>query len=188
MLDYEIIYTDNRHGYARIKDGKLTIAIPKILRYNKKFEQTLIEQWQKLLAKHKKYNHIKSKEDESVLLFGELVPISEFKWNLDKNIRNILLEYITPIVDEYSKKLNYKYSKISIRKASSKRWSCSFDQKLMFSHNLVHLPTKYIRYVIIHEVCHLKHKNHSKDFRTEVEWFLPEYKQIRKEMKKMIVE
>jgi len=31
------------------------------------------------LAKHKKYNHIKSKEDESVLLFGELVPISEFK-------------------------------------------------------------------------------------------------------------
>jgi hypothetical protein len=44
VLDYEIIYTDNRHGYARIKDGKLKIAIPKILRYNKKFEQTLIEQ------------------------------------------------------------------------------------------------------------------------------------------------
>jgi predicted metal-dependent hydrolase len=41
---------------------------------------------------------------------------------------------------------------------------------------------------VIHEVCHLKHKNHSKDFRAEVEWFLPEYKEIRREMKKMILE
>lgn len=187
-MDYEIIYTDNRHGYAKIKDGKLLIAIPKILKYNKKFETTLIEQWKKLLAKHQKYKHIKPIDEENVLLFWELVPKSELKWNLDKNIRKILIEYITPIVDEYSQKLNYKYSKISVRKANSKWWSCSSDQKLMFNINLVHLPTKYIRYVIIHEVCHLKHKNHSKNFRAEVEWFLPDYKETRKEMKKMIVE
>jgi predicted metal-dependent hydrolase len=58
----------------------------------------------------------------------------------------------------------------------------------MFNQSLVHLATKYVRYVVIHEVCHLKHKNHSKDFRAEVEWFLPEYKEIRREMKKMILE
>jgi predicted metal-dependent hydrolase len=58
----------------------------------------------------------------------------------------------------------------------------------MFSQNLVHLPTKYIKYVVIHEVCHLKHKNHSKEFWTEVEKFLPNYRETRKEMKKIIIE
>ncbi len=187
-MDYELIYTDNRHWYARIKDGKLIIAIPKILKYNKNFEKTLIENGKKLLEKHQKYKHIKSKDQENVLLFGEFVPKDEFKWNLDKNLKSILMDYVSPIVEEYSQKLWHKFYNISIRKASSKWWSCSFDQKIMFSQNLVHLPTKYIKYVAIHEVCHLKHKNHSKDFWAEVEWFLPNYKQIRKEMKKMIVE
>ena len=187
-MEHEIIYTKNRHWYARIKDGKLVIAIPRLLRYNKKFRDTLIQQWEKLLEKHKKYNHIKTQDQDTVLIFGEEVPKNEFKWDLTKNLKSILLEYITPIVDEYSQKLWKKYSKISVRKAKSKRWSCSSDQKLMFNLNLLHLSTKYVRYVIIHEVCHLKHKNHSKDFWAEVEWFLPNYREIRKEMKKMIVE
>jgi predicted metal-dependent hydrolase len=188
MSGYEIIYSNNKHGYARIKEGKLIISIPKFLKYNKKFKQTLIENGEKLLKKHKKNKYIKSKDEENVLLFGEFVEKKELKWNLDKNLKNILLDYVSPIVDEYSKKLWNNFTSISIRKASSKRWSCSHDQKIMFSQNLVHLPTKYIKYVVIHEVCHLKHKNHSKEFWKEVENFLPNYREIRKEMRKMIIE
>lgn len=187
-MEYEIIYTNNRHWYAKIKKWKLVISIPKILRNNEKFKNTLIQQWKKLLERHKKYDRIKTRDEKTVILFGELVELDEIKWNLDKNLKEILLEYIKPIVDEFSKKINKKYAKIYVRKASSKRWSCSSDQKLMFNQNLVHLPNKYIKYVAIHEVCHLKHKNHSKKFWDEVEWFLPNYKEIRREMKKMIIE
>lgn len=187
-MEHEIIYTNNRHWYARIKDGKLVITIPKILRYNKKFRETLIQQWKKLLTKYKKYNHIKTQNKDTILVFWEEVSKNEFRWDLNKNLKNILLEYITPLVDEYSQKLWYNYSKISVRKVKSKRGSCSNDQKLMFNLKLLHLPTKYVRYVIIHEVCHLKHKNHSKDFWAEVEKFMPEYKEVKKEMKNMIVE
>jgi predicted metal-dependent hydrolase len=197
-MEQELIYTTNRHWYAKIKDGKLIIAIPKLLKYNQKFRDTLIEQWQKLIQKHKKYNHIQIQDSQNVLLFGEQVPQTELNLykpipkniakKINKALKDILLEYVTPIVQEYSQKLDYKYRDISIRKVKSKRWSCSFDQQIMFNQKLVHLSTKYVRYVVIHEVCHLKHKNHSKDFRAEVEWFLPEYKQIRKEMKKMILE
>ena len=187
-MEYEIIYTYNRNGYAKIKDGKLIIEIPFFLKNNKKFTQNLIDKWQKLLEKHKKYNHIKPIEADSLLLFGEVVEKSEIKWNLDKNLKQILLEYIQQIVDEFSEKLWYKYASIRIWKAKTKWWSCSFDQKLMFNINLVHLPTKYIKYVAIHEVCHLKHKNHSKNFWNEVERLMPSYKTIRKEMKKIIIE
>jgi len=187
-MEPEIIYTYNRNWYAKIKNGKLIIEIPFFLKNNKKFTQNLIEKWQKLLERQKKYNHIKAIEDDSLLIFGEVVEKSEIKWNLDKNLRQILLEYIEELVDEFSKKLWYKYQSIRVWKAKTKRWSCSFDQKLMFNINLVHIPTKYIKYVVVHEVCHLKHKNHSKKFWDEVENMMPNYKTIRKEMKKIIIE
>ena len=187
-MESEIIYTYNRNWYAKIKNGKLIIEIPFFLKNNKKFTQNLIEKWQKLLERQKKYNHIKAIEDDSLLIFGEVVEKSEIKWNLDKNLRQILLEYIEELVDEFSKKLWYKYQSIRVWKAKTKRWSCSFDQKLMFNINLVHIPTKYIKYVVVHEVCHLKHKNHSKKFWDEVENMMPNYKTIRKEMKKIIIE
>ena len=57
----------------------------------------------------------------------------------------------------------------------------------MFNINLIHLPTKYTRYVVVHEVCHLKHKNHSEKFWNEVEKFLPDYKQTKKELRNTII-
>ncbi|NOZ44795.1 MAG: M48 family metallopeptidase [bacterium] len=70
-----------------------------------------------------------------------------------------------------------------IKKVRSKRGSCSHDQKLVFNQELVHLPTKFIHYVVVHEVCHLKEKNHSSAFRSLLQSFLPDYKILRKELK-----
>lgn len=186
-MEPEIIYTHNRNWYAKIKDWKLIVEIPFFLRYNEKWKNNLIEKWKKLLEKQKKYEHLNTIDWENILLFWENVEKSEISWKLEKEIKNILLDYITPLVDKYSENLGYKYQSIRVWKAKTKRWSCSFDQKLMFNINLVHLPTKYIRYVVIHEVCHLKHKNHSDKFWVEVEKFLPNYKEIKKELRKIII-
>ena len=102
-------------------------------------------------------------------------------------LKEILQEYVTPILDHYSEKLGIKYRNLTIRKTSSKRWSCTHDQNISLNLSLVHLPTKFIKYVIIHECCHLKIKNHSKKFRALVESFCPEYKNIRNEMRKMVL-
>jgi len=42
---------------------------------------------------------------------------------------------------------------------------------------------KAIRYVKLHELCHIKHMNHSKEFWKLVEKYMPEYKEIQKEFK-----
>ncbi len=186
-METQIIYTHNKNWYAKIKDGKLIIEIPFFLRFNENFKRNLLEKWKKLIEKQKKYNHVQAITENNILLFWENVEKFEIKWNLEKELKKILIEYITPIVDEYSEKLWYEYKNIRVWKAKTKRWSCSFDQKLMFNINLVHLPTKYIRYVAIHEVCHLKHKNHSEMFWAEVEKFLPDYKKIKKELKNLII-
>lgn len=186
-METEIVYTHNKNWYAKIKDGKLILEIPYLLRFNEKFKNSLLEKWKKLFERQKKYSKIDVFQWDSVLLFWEIVKKSEISGNFDKEIKGILLEYITPLVDEYSNKLWYKYKDIRIWKAKTKRGSCSFDQRLMFNINLIHLSTKYIRYVVVHEVCHLKHKNHSDKFWSEVKNFLPDYKQTRKELRKMII-
>lgn len=199
----EIIYKNIRNGYARIgKDGKLLISIPNRLRNNERFKNALIEKWQILLKRYKKKQHILTSDKDTVQIFGERVPLTDVyeqhnkkvpaTWNLQpataKFLKEILLEYSKPILDEYSEKLGIKYRDLTIRKTKSKRWSCTSDQNISLNLSLVHLPTKYIKYVIIHEACHLKIKNHSKKFRELVEKYCPDHKIIKKGLRGIIID
>ena len=89
---------------------------------------------------------------------------------------------IPKIVDEYSIKMDLAYKSISYRKTKRRWGSCSFDDKLNFSTNLIKCPTKAIRSVVIHELAHIKHKNHSKKFYDLLKIYDSQYKQIKKEL------
>ena len=162
----------------------------------------MIAKGQQLLKRYSKRTHIDPIKKETVLLFGEEVPIEDFykqyppkkqpstlhlSPSTSKILKKILEEYATPILDLYSKKIGIPYKKISIRKTISKRGSCTYDQKISLNLDLIHLSTKYIKYVIIHEACHLKVKNHSKRFRALVESFCPQYKETKKELRKFVI-
>ncbi len=197
----EIYYKPIRHGYVKINNnGKIIIHIPIHKKNDKYFIQTLIKKGQQLLQRYQKHTHITPIRKTDILLFGERVSYEEIyttykikrssKWNtsaITTLLKTILKEYATPIITTYTKILGVSYQKLSIRKTISKRWSCTHDQKISLNLDLVHLPTKYIKYVIIHEVCHLKIKNHSKQFRNLVESLCPNYKTIRKELKKFVL-
>jgi predicted metal-dependent hydrolase len=164
----------------------------------------MITKGQQLLKRYSKRTHIESIQEDSVVIFGEQVPLEEFykqyppKKPLPKHfnistfphfhiLKDILREYATPILDLYSKKIGIPYKKLSIRKTISKRGSCTYDQKISLNLDLIHLSTKYIKYVIIHEACHLKVKNHSKRFREVVESLCPQYKETKKELRKFVI-
>ncbi|HPF02398.1 MAG TPA: M48 family metallopeptidase, partial [Bacteroidales bacterium] len=64
------------------------------------------------------------------------------------------------------------------------RWgSCTSRGKITISSELIKLDPAYTDYVIIHELCHLKHHNHGKDFYRLLEELVPDYKALRKELK-----
>lgn len=70
-------------------------------------------------------------------------------------------------------------------KHMTSRWgSCSSDKKLTFSVLLIQLPWHLIDYVIIHELCHTAHMNHSANFWKLVEEHCHDYKDRRKLLKK----
>ncbi len=190
-MDYTILYKHIKNGYARIdKDGKLLITLPVRKKWTE-FERIMIKKWEDLLKRYNKRTHITPIQEASILLFGEEVSkeqlMQEHTWTIKNITKEILRDYSTPIFDFYSKKLGISYQKLIFRKTTSKRGSCTHDQKLSLNLDLIHLPTKYIKYVIIHEACHLKVKNHSAKFRALVESFCPDYKTTKKELKKFII-
>jgi len=66
-----------------------------------------------------------------------------------------------------------------------RRWgSCSHKGIITLSTELIKLPDLFIEYVILHELCHLKHHNHGREYYRLLSEVFPDYKQVRKELKK----
>lgn len=93
-------------------------------------------------------------------------------------------EKIKERVELYAKKGGFKYNKINITNAQ-KRWaSCSFKKNLNFSWRLIMAPINVIDYVIVHELVHLKEKNHTHSFWKKVKTILPDYEKHKEWLKK----
>lgn len=77
----------------------------------------------------------------------------------------------------------FEFKSVHYKKMKTRWGSCDQANNLIFNIYLVQLPWDLIDYVIIHELAHTLHHNHSKDFWAIVENCLPDYKEKRKEIK-----
>ncbi|MBP7134486.1 M48 family metallopeptidase [Patescibacteria group bacterium] len=77
---------------------------------------------------------------------------------------------------------------ISIRDQRTRWGSCSSTGKLSFQYRLIRLPLPLLDYVVVHELCHLEHLNHSHSFWRAVESILPDYVRLQAELKQYRLE
>ena len=90
------------------------------------------------------------------------------------------LEIITDRVKQYSQQNNFTPKQVKISSAKTRWGSCSPNGTLNFSWRLVMAPLDVIDYVVVHELAHLRVKDHSSKFWKVVESIYPEYKKQRK--------
>ncbi|OGI27519.1 MAG: hypothetical protein A2359_04180 [Candidatus Moranbacteria bacterium RIFOXYB1_FULL_43_19] len=88
-------------------------------------------------------------------------------------------------LEELNRFYNFRHCRISIRNQKSRWGSCSRKGNLNFNYKIIHLPEKYLNYIIVHELCHLKEFNHSKRFWNLVSRTIPDYKNTRKEFRNL---
>src|SRR6056300_1637793 len=82
-----------------------------------------------------------------------------------------------------SKKMNLKVKAIKVRSYKNRWGSCSSNGDISYNWKLIMAPEKIIDYVIIHELCHLIHFNHSRDYWEEVSKKIINYKECREWLK-----
>ena len=92
-------------------------------------------------------------------------------------------EYITQRTEYYAQISDLKYSSVRINNATTRWGSCGYKNTLNFTWRLIMAPARVVDYVIIHELMHLKQKNHSHRFWIEVALMMPDYKQDERWLK-----
>ena len=158
-MEYKIQYSKIKNIYIQIKDGKVIVKAPR--RVSKKEIEKILEQkleWiQKAVEKETK------KQEKKPLYTKE-----EFKEIVEKH------------ANELVKQTGLVPNKITIKQIKYAWGSCSSKKNITINLELIKYSEQAIRYVILHEFCHIKYMNHSKDFWNLVEKYMPDYKQVKK--------
>lgn len=91
----------------------------------------------------------------------------------------ILLPRLKELADMYG----FTYASSSIKQVTGRWGSCDSNRHITLSIFLIQLPIELIDYVLIHELTHTKHMNHSAGFWYHLESSCPDYKKLRKSMR-----
>lgn len=99
---------------------------------------------------------------------------------LRKEAKSYLPRRLSFLAEEHG----FSFARSKITHSSSRWGSCSSSGTISLNIGMMNLPFELIDYVIIHELCHTRHMNHSTKFWDEVAKFDPHYKTRRNELKK----
>ncbi|WQW78655.1 M48 family metallopeptidase [Helicobacter pylori] len=119
-----------------------------------------------------------------ILVFDEVKNANDYTLTDLKKILKTYLERKLPLI---AQKMQTSYTRFSIRNNAKVLGSCSYHNRLSFALLLVCAQKEAIDYVIIHELAHTIHKNHSQNFWRCVQIFCPNYRALREHLKQNII-
>ncbi|UOR45386.1 M48 family metallopeptidase [Helicobacter pylori] len=138
-----------------------------------------------LSAMQEKYSLLHSQTYQNkILVFDEVKNANDYTLTELKKILKTYLEQKLPLI---AQKMQTSYTHFSVRNNAKVLGSCSYHNRLSFALLLVCAKKEAIDYVIIHELTHTIHKNHSKNFWRCVEIFCPNYRTLRERLKQNII-
>ena len=78
----------------------------------------------------------------------------------------------------------FRWTRVRITNARTRWGSCSTRGVLSFNWRIVLIPQELQQYLVVHELCHLRHHNHSRAFWAEVATYIPAYKEYSRTLKR----
>ena len=202
--EYEVVIDKkigNRNTYLRVKDDMKIYVTTNTFTSNKEIEKIIVKNQKsvirminKMESRHrnnegflylgKKYDIIYT-SNEGITLGEEKVFVNR-DTDLDKWYKKqaiiVFQEHLDACYDRFTKKI--PYPSLTIRKMTSRWGVCNTKTKrVTLNLELMRKPIYCLDYVIMHELSHLIHPNHSKEFWELVEENCPEYKKIKRILK-----
>jgi len=124
---------------------------------------------------------------KAVVFDGDLkiaqVALSNAKEHLENWYKAQALDYLAARTRDYAQITGLSYRMVRVNAAQTRWGSCSRKDTLNFTWRLIMAPPRVVDYVIVHELMHLKQRNHSYKFWEEVAAMIPDYKQDERWLK-----
>ena len=121
-------------------------------------------------------NHTKWIEKHIKLMAKKRSVIDSLDEQRIEELKRLAKSTIPKKVEHYASLMNVNPTGIKITSAKKRFGSCSGKNSLCFSYLLMLYPDEAVDYVVVHELAHIKHHNHSTAFYKFVSKFLPDYK------------
>jgi len=197
--EVEIIKKNNKNIYIRVKEGKIIVTC-NYLTTKKQIEKLIKENYDSITKMIDKDDKRKEKSD-NFYLFGNIYDIvygfknidikdnkiytlnkKELDKYLDKKIKKIFSERLNYWCNIFEEKI--PTPNLKIRKMTSRWGVCNLKNKnVTLNYYLYKYNLDCLDYVIIHELSHFIHPNHSKNFWNLVSKYCNNYKELRKKLK-----
>lgn len=197
-MDYKIIRSKRRTLCVQVIGSEVIVRSPFLL--PKMFIDRFVEEKQSWINKTLSKTQISKELNPNeiyylgtvrTLCFGEEEKIEqnsitlrsigstnlERKKALEKFLKQETSAIVKDLIDKYPQ---FTCGKLKFSYYLSKWGSCSPEDDLTFNIKLAMCPLQVIEYVVIHELCHIRVKNHSSRFWSEVESLMKDYKINRK--------
>lgn len=202
-IEYILYRTNKKSISIKVKEGSIYVYADM---YSDIYwiEQFIIKNIEKILIQIEK-TKINYKNGDKILIFGKEYNIftnytlENFGYIFEKDnlILNLPMEYknkeisfekfYRKILGEYLEKSFKKYTemtklypkKVYIKKMTTRWGSCSSNKNISINLDLIKFEQNIIDYVVLHEICHLKEMNHSKEFWDLMEKYMPDCKKRR---------
>ncbi len=162
QIQYTIIKSNIKNLYIQIKDGRVIVKAPK------HFLETQIDE---IVRKKQIWIKKNLQKDMQKQERKEKYTKQEFIQIVEENVKDLI------------KLTKLKPNKVRVKNIQYAWGSCSNNKNITINEKLICYTKQAIRYVILHELCHLQYMNHSKQFWKLVEMYMPDYKNIKKELK-----
>lgn len=207
MQILHLLKPELKNSYISVKkNGEIVLKTPKV---SDNFIQKLLlqrESWiRKQLQKVSSVQTLHVILEDEILLFGEIFSIDideakELRESLQKVkisnkhgvelcyerfYKNYAFSYITQRAIYFAQVMQLRYSDLKFKKMRSRWGSCNSKGVIVFNTELIKLDKKLIDFIVVHELAHLKHMNHSKEFHALVSSYIPEAKTLTQKLKRL---
>ncbi|MCK5111289.1 MAG: M48 family metallopeptidase [Arcobacteraceae bacterium] len=124
-------------------------------------------------------------KDETFYIYynEEKCEYDDFVDGLKKFYQRMAIKTIDPLFDKWCHETKMYPENISYRRAKRRWGSCSHINNISINYMLLQFPIEAVEYVVLHELCHIQEKNHSKRFWNLVSLYMPDYKSQEKVLK-----
>lgn len=159
-------------------------ALPKQVLPHEIYLPAIDQEWRfHYVASDIKTIRIIRRPKQEIALFGAIENQDLCKQALAVWAKKLGKKYLPERLKEISKRIDLPYASVAIRGQRSRWGSCSADKDINLNYKLLFLPSELVDHILIHELCHTVHLNHSSKFWRLVAKFDPQWKENSRQVR-----